>query len=169
MDYQQNDLNGREIGWEETIENDSSFTLLPEGDYRFVVTKFERGRHNGSDKLPPCNKAVLTLQVSNGQQSTLIEHQLFLHTKTEGMLCEFFTAIGQRKHGERLAPRWNEVIGAKGTCKVYINTWKGRDGQDMQSNRIKKFYAPEETPASAAPAAPDAPAQSWKNYQPGKF
>ena len=132
-------LNG-EIGWDGAIENDSEFQLLPEGDYNFRVVKFERGRHAGSDKLPPCNKAILTIELWNGSARSTIEHNLFLHSKCEGLLCEFFTAIGQRKHGERLVPRWNEVMGATGTCKVSVREWIGRDGDKKQSNDIKRFY-----------------------------
>lgn len=137
----------RAFGWNDTIRNDSTFELLPEGDYDFTVEKFERGRHNGSDKLPPCNKAILTIRVSNGEKSTTLEHNLFLHTKTESMLCQFFTAIGQRKHGESLQMDWNRVIGARGRCKLSVRNWTGRNGENMQSNQISRFYEPS-TPAS---------------------
>ena len=124
--------------------------LLPDGEYDFTVKKFDRARHNGSDKLPPCNKAVLTLEVTDGKNKTTIEHNLFLHQKTEGFLCEFFTAIGQRKHGEALRMNWPAVVGAKGRCKVYVDKWTGKDGQQKEANKIKKFVAPKAD--SAAPA-----------------
>ena len=53
----------RELDWNDEIEKDSDFTLLPEGDYDFTVESFERGRHPGSDKLPACNKAILKLRI----------------------------------------------------------------------------------------------------------
>lgn len=140
----------REFDWNDTIENDSSFVLLPEGIYDFVVTKFERGRHTGSDKLPPCNKAILTLVFDMPEYGRVeIKHNLFLHTKCEGMLCEFFTAIGLRKHGERLQMDWNKVLGTRGKAKVYIEKWKSDKGNDMESNKIKKFIEPEETATAA--------------------
>ncbi len=169
----------REYGWDDAIENDSLFEVLPEGDYDFRVVKFERARHPGSDKLPPCNKAILTIELSNGTRRTTIEHHLFLHSKCEGLLCEFFTAIGQRKHGERLVPRWNEVIGSTGTCKVIIDKWTGRNDQPMESNKIRRFYEKGHTitaPAAAAsvtstPVSP-APASSPvmpSGYTAGQF
>lgn len=158
------DLN-REYGWDDAIENDGTFEVLPEGDYDFRVVKFERGRHPGSDKLPPCNKAILTIEVSNGSKKSTIEHHLFLHSKCEGLLCEFFTSIGQRKHGERLVPRWNEVIGSTGTCKVYVDKWTGRNGQPMESNKIRRFY--EKGHAIATQPAPSPVMQS--GYTPGQF
>lgn len=147
-----------ELDWDSEISHDSEFTLLPEGEYDFTVKKFERARHNGSPKLPACNKAVLTIEVTDGKNKAVIEHNLFLHQKTEGMLCEFFTAIGQRKHGETLKMNWPAVMGAKGRCKVYIDKWQGKDGQPKESNKIKKFIAPK---ADATPAAPAA--KTWNS------
>ena len=43
----------RELDWDDEIERESDFVLLPEGDYDFTVTGFERARHEGSEKLPP--------------------------------------------------------------------------------------------------------------------
>lgn len=135
------DVVEREFGWDDQIENDGpDFVLLPEGDYEFEVTAFERGRHNGSDKLPPCNKATLTIKIADSEgNETHIKHNLFLHSKCEGMLCAFFTSIGQRKKGEKVTMNWTAVPGSKGRCKVGIKTYEGK-----QYNEIKKFYEPVE-------------------------
>ncbi len=54
----------RELGWNDTIMKDADeYVILPAGDYDFVVESLERGRHEGSEKLPPCNKAILNLRV----------------------------------------------------------------------------------------------------------
>ena len=153
----------RELGWEDEIEKDGSdWVLLPEGDYDFVVTKFERARHAGSAKLPACPKAVLTLLIATPEGGTTIEHNLFLHTKTEGLLSSFFCAIGQKKHGERFKPNWSKVIGATGRCKIYVDTYTKNDGTEGQSNKVKKFYDKEQpTPAPAVPAA--------GGFTPGQF
>lgn len=136
----------REFGWEDSIENDSpDFIILAEGDYDFEVTGFERARHNGSDKLPPCNKAIVTITIESDQGTVNIKHNLFLHSKCEGLLCAFFTGIGHRKHGERLRMDWNRVIGSKGRCKVVPREWKSKKNETMYSNEIKKFYEPENT------------------------
>lgn len=144
---------GRELGWEDQIENDGpDFVLLPEGDYDFEVIKFERGRHTGSEKLPACNKAVVHIKVKGSQGETTIQHQLFLHTKTEGLLCAFFTGIGQRKHGERLNMNWSKVPGSKGRCKIYVDKFiSNKDGKELSSNKISKFYEPETQPAIFEP------------------
>jgi hypothetical protein len=135
----------REFGWDDQIENDGpEFALLPDGDYDFEIVDFERGRHNGSDKLPPCNKAIVHVKVEGPEGINIIKHNLFLHSKTEGMLCAFFTSIGQRKKGERVSMNWNAVVGSKGRCKVYIDNWTNDKGEVKSSNQIKKFYEPDE-------------------------
>lgn len=60
------------------------------------------------------------------------------------MLCAFFTAIGQRKKGEKITMNWSAVVGAVGKCKVKIRNWKNSDGEARQSNEIARFYEPEE-------------------------
>ena len=134
----------RELGWDDVIENDSpEFVILPDGDYDFEVVDFERGRHNGSEKLPPCNKAIVHIRIEGKEGISIIKHQLFLHTITEGMLCAFFTGIGQRQKGERLKMNWNAVVGSKGRCKVGTRKWTNDEGKEMTFNEIKKFYEPE--------------------------
>lgn len=140
----------RELGWDDAIENDSpEFALLDEGDYDFEVTGMERQRYQGGAKLPPCNMAVLKIRVNAPDGRTAaVSHRLYLHTRTEGLLCAFFTAIGERKHGDRLVPNWNRVVGARGRCHVGVYT-SNRDGR--QYNEIKRFLEPEsETPSPAA-------------------
>lgn len=140
--------NGYELGWDAEIENEGKdFIVAEPGDYNFVVTGFERARFNGSDKMPPCNQAKLSIRIeipdANGE--CVIKHNLFLHSKTEWKLCEFFTSIGQRKKGQRVSMNWNAVIGARGRCKVTKRSFKNKNtGADMWSNDIDKFYAPEE-------------------------
>lgn len=151
----------REFDWDDFIENDSpDYVILPEGDYNFTVMGFERARFNGSEKLPPCNKAVLSLEVESPEGRTIITHNLFLHTRTEGLICAFFNAIGQRKKGEKLQMNWNKVIGSTGRCKVGVHTYTKKDGSEGKSNNIQKFYPKEET---APPATP------MHAYQAGKF
>lgn len=62
------------MDWDDAIESDGQeYVLLEEGDYNFQVVDFERGRFPGSAKIPPCNKAALTLQVktADGKIATI--------------------------------------------------------------------------------------------------
>lgn len=140
-----NEQNVQTFGWDDTIEKDGGgFVLLPAGDYNFYVQGFERQYHPGSAKLPPCNKAVLTLLVGDPfGQSTTLTHNLFLCSKCEGLLCDFFTSIGDRNRGEALRPNWQGLVGKTGRCRLKIETWTGRDGSERQSNRIERFLEPD--------------------------
>lgn len=140
----------RELEWNDVIEKDGGdYVLLPEGDYDFTVESFDRGRHNGSDKLPPCNKAMLKLRVESPQGTAYINHNLFLHTITEGMLSSFFASIGQKRKGEPLRMDWNRVPGSRGRAKIGVYRYM-KDGEERQVNEVKRFYAKED----AGPKAP---------------
>lgn len=137
---------GYELGWDAEIENEGQdFVVAEDGDYDFTVTGFERARFAGSKKMPPCNQAKLSIKLDmpNGE-NCIIKHNLFLHTKTEWKLCEFFTAIGQRKHGQRVSMNWNAVNGARGRCKVSKRSFVSKDGKTLWTNDIDKFYDPAE-------------------------
>ena len=66
---------GREFGWDDVIQNDGQeFEPIPEGDYDFVIDKFERSRSSGSAKLPPCNMAVVYFRINHkGREVTIRE------------------------------------------------------------------------------------------------
>lgn len=140
----------REYGWNDTITKDADeYIILPEGDYDFVVENFERARHEGSEKLPPCNKAIINIKVyaPNGEK-VIVRHNLFLHTRTEGMLAAFFSAIGQKKKNQPLNMNWNTVPGSSGRCKITTKEYNGN-----KYNEVKRFYPKEDT----------------KGYVPGQF
>lgn len=137
--------NGYELGWDAEIENDGAeFVVAEDGDYDFTVIGFERARFNGSDKMPPCNQAKLSIRIEIPGQigECVIKHNLFLHSKTEWKLCEFFTSIGQRKKGERVSMNWNAVPNARGRCKVTKRSFRTKDGKELWTNDIVKFYEP---------------------------
>ena len=56
------------LDWNSDISNDGQdFVILPEGEYVFQVVDLEKGRHSGSEKLQPCPKATLTLEVRTAE------------------------------------------------------------------------------------------------------
>ena len=164
-----NENTGLPLGWDDEIEKDGSeFVLLPEGNYIFSVSAFERKRYtptSAASKLPACNQAQLHISIDNAPEgSTTIMHNLFLFSTMEWKLSEFFRAIGQKKHGEKLKMNWNSVIGSSGYCKVGIHTFTKKDGTEGKSNEIIKFYDPEDNIKGRNEATTAAPAQqhSWK-------
>lgn len=138
--YQNQNQNAEfELDWEGSIEKELEFIVLPEGDYPFKVESFTRSRFNGSDKMPACNMAVLKIRVDGpNDQSTLITHRLFLHSRTEWKLSEFFRSIGQKKENERIQMNWNLVAGSRGMCKLGKRVYNGNE-----YNEIQKFYPAE--------------------------
>lgn len=137
--------NGYELNWDSEIEKEGTeFVVAENGDYDFTITGFERGRFQGSAKMPACNQAKLTVRLSIPGSDGVCEvkHNLFLHSKCEWKLCEFFTAIGQRQSGQRVAMNWNAVPGATGRCKVSKRSFESKDGKTLWTNDIEKFYPP---------------------------
>lgn len=135
----------REFGWDDLIDDEGSeYTLIPEGDYDFRVESVSRGRHNGSEKMPACNKAILKILINYNGKEIAIEHNLFLHSRSEKNLGNFFLAIGLKKKGEPLHMNWNAVPGAKGRCHVNNREYNGN-----KYNNIKYFITSEEKPKAA--------------------
>lgn len=148
----------RAYGWDDEIQHDGGqYTLLPPGEYPFTVLKFERGRYEGGEKIPACNKAIVTIEVDAGAEGiSQVEVNFMLHSKLEGLLCSFFKCIGHRKHGEPLRMNWPATIGCSGWCKL-----AHRDGKDGKKfNDIKQWIDPEKAPKAEAATA--APFQPWQ-------
>ena len=134
-----NTTTDRALGWDDEFTNVSQdFVLLPEG----------------SAKLPPCSMAKLTLKIFGGALGdTTVTHRLYLHTKTQGLLGAFFESIGQCRKGDTFRPRWNEIVGSKGRCKLGVHDYVKKSGDPGQSNEVIRFLPPPEEKA--------APSQGW--------
>lgn len=154
--------------WDSTIEKDAEqYTLLAPGNYPFEVMSLERGRHDGSARLPACPKATLKLLVSgrdaDGNECvTTVTHSLFLHSTREASLSAFFASIGLKKKGEQLVMRW-DIIGATGFAKVIVEDYVDKNGEPRQSNKIKYFYSPEEADELRAKSNLSAPQNAASN------
>lgn len=139
------------LNWDDEIVQESTFTLLPEGEYDYKVVNFERAWYDGSDKIPPCNKAIITIKVETPQGDAELKENLFLTTKTEGLLSAFFGSIGQKKKGEPLRMNWNKVIGATGRAKIGTREYNGNT-----YNQVKRWLSPDDKPAPTGGFKPGA-------------
>lgn len=176
--YNQQPQNDGVYDWDSEIQQESSFVLLPAGDYRFTIEKFERARYNGGEKIPPCNKAIITFRVyAPDGTSTLIQENYLLYQSMEWKLSEFFAAIGLKKKGEPVRMKWtSELIGKSGVCKVYVDNYKKKTDAEGEktgySNKIDKLYPAYDQPALQPPAQP-APQQTAlppaRNWTAGSF
>lgn len=135
----------RELGWDDQITQEGSeFIVLPAGIYDFKVIKFERGRFDGGNKIPACNEALLQLEINSTVGKTILLEHLYLHSKTEWKLSEFFTCIGQKKKGEPLKMNWTLVPGAIGRAEVEINKYTDKNGNERTNNKVKKYLPKEQ-------------------------
>ncbi len=150
------------MDWNDSLEVDEQeFTLLPEGDYTFTVEKFERGTFPGSQKLPACPKAKLTLRVESKGGPAFIITDLILHRVLEWKLSSFFRSIGAKRHGEPLVMNWNAVPGASGRAHITQRTYTTKNGEKRTVNDIGAFLDPDAAPAQRAPARQAAPADDF--------
>lgn len=165
--------NFKEFGWEDEIVNESSdYILLEEADYDFTVSKVERARHPGSDKIAPCNMAKVTFTVWGKEDKIEITENFFLCNKMEWKLSQLFLSVGMKKHGEPLKMNWSAIIGKTGKCHVYVDTYTKRDGTEGKSNKIKKYYAYDEQVTTVSPKAITSAPQTTANHggwKPGEF
>lgn len=145
---------GKELGWDDQIENEGTdYEPLPAGVYDFTVHSMDRARFAGSEKMAACNMANIDLLIKdvNGNERHVFD-SLYLNTKAEWRLSQFFAAIGQKKKGEPLKPNWNAVPGSTGRVELSVNEYTAKTGEKRKNNRVSKFLEPEQ-----------------KTYQAGKF
>ena len=147
------DVLGREMGWDDSVENEGQdFEPLPAGTYEFEVASMERARFGGSDKMAACNMANLTLVVTDneGKERNVFD-SLYLNTKAEWRLSQFFLCIGQKKKGEPLKPNWNEVPGSKGKVELIVNEYTDKNGNPRKNNKVSKYlpYEPKKFTAGS--------------------
>ena len=135
----------KELGWDEGFSkdfNENDFILLPEGDYDFTVESFERGRYEGGNWIPPCNKAILKLSIEGPEGPASIILNLYLCTKDSCRreIYRFFESIGQVKDGEDLRPNWTpgNLVGQTGRAHVIQRPDK-KDPSKVYNNIIY-FY-----------------------------
>jgi len=128
------------MGWNDSIEEDGiDFVILPEGDYNFIVTHFERGRFPGGPKVPGCNKAAITVKVETKEGTANVKFDLLLYRTLEWRISGFFRCIGQKKHGEKLTMDWNKVVGSKGRAHFKQRSYINSQGDERVVNDVDRF------------------------------
>ena len=164
--YNQPESDGA-FGWEDEIENEDAFVLLPDGDYWFKIMKVDKGRYDGGPKISACPKAIVEFEITcpDGNTVTLTETFL-LHQKMEWKLSQFFASIGMKAKGEKLKMNWSPaIIGKTGICKIIVNKYT-KDGSEHENNRIDKLYPSYEQPTLPPPAQAQQPYQQSVYNQP---
>ena len=148
------------FGWDDEVE-ESEFELLPDGDYKFKVTGFERAWFNGSAKIAPCNQAnvELTIEWVNDkgmQRTSKLVHRMKLTKSLGFIIYAFFESIGLRKKGDGTTKMpWDQIIDKTGVCMIGHHD----DDKGNSYNDIVKCYPAESAPTVTknVPPEPAAP------------
>lgn len=137
------------MDWGDEVSKENSFEVLPEGDYAFTVTGFERSRHNPEKpgKIPAgCNVAVVSFRV----EGQTLKENFFLHRSMEWKITGLFSALGMREKGHPVRMNWADIVGRSGYLHLAVEQYTKRDGTKGETNRIKKLYAPWDKEYAAA-------------------
>lgn len=131
------DYRGKEMGWDDPVEKGEAYVLLEPGDYDFVIESFERGRFEGSDKVPPCPRALLKVKVEAPEGICIMNESLLLYDRMQWKLAEFFLSIGIEEKDGKVKPDWNLVPRATGRATIEVRP----DPKDLSKkyNHVKKY------------------------------
>lgn len=123
--------------------------LLPEGPAMFTVLSVKRAREQFGKDGGVQNVAKVRMLVVSDVDGTEaeMEENIWLVLKLKWKFIAFFTAIGQRKHGDEgpFVPDWAKVEGATGRCEINYRQYTNKDKETVTVNNIKAFVASEET------------------------
>lgn len=148
----------RAMEWDEdATATTNEFTVLEPGTYTFRVEDFARAEYNGSDKIPACHEADVTISCANpeGAQAKLTV-RFFMVTSMQWKMTQFFRACGalapDSPDGTSFKPGqlFKESVGMIGRCVVSKRRFTGKDGKEREANDVKEFVAPKAAPASSA-------------------
>lgn len=144
------------LRWNSEIDaSQRPFEILPEGTIAaFEVTEFEQGTVSFQQLTCPQAKLKLVCEAADGRRA-FVRENLTLSTRWQWKLALFFRCIGQRVSGERIRPDWAIVKGARGTCVLGIERWRGREGDERESNVVKRFLDPAEVPTQPEQGQPE--------------
>lgn len=131
------DYRGKELGWDEEVCKGDEYVLLPAGDYDYTIESFERGRYEGSDKVPPCNRALLKVRVDAPEGSAIMSESLLLYDKMQWKLAEFFLSIGSEEVNGKVKMNWNLVPQASGRATIEIR--EDKKDASKKYNHVKKW------------------------------
>ena len=127
------------MDWNDVIEDDGQeFVVLPEGDYNFVVTNFERGRFPGSAKIPATNKETKSIQIFSEMGVASIKFDLVLSKSLTWKVSAFFRSIGQKKV-VKTTMDWNKVLGAKGRAHIKQKVYTNQSDEEKNINDLDYF------------------------------
>lgn len=148
---------GTAIGWDDEGQvQDSTFEVLPEGEYTYEVVNFKRERFDGSQNMNACPVAALQLKCTNVDTGIMSTGfcRLYLNSKVMFRISNFFKSCGlvdaQAPEGTGIPMSlFGKCVGASGRVKVKLSKSE-RNGRTYENNDFD-FVVPKGD-ASEAPA-----------------
>ena len=141
------DFDNEVFSWDDELD-EASFSVLPEGDYKFRVLTWERGRFEPKDptKGPACDQATLHLEVEGTDEDgkptkVTVFHRLRLRKKELGFIRRFFDCLGLASNDGKAVMPWNKIEGETGICELEVHEYNGK-----KSNQVKQFYEKSKAP-----------------------
>ena len=129
------------LDWNSVIQDDGKdfIDLLPDGEYVFTVSAFERQYYPGGPKLPACPRAHMTLEIVTDEGIAHVFTDIFLYRGGEWKISSFFRCIGVKEKGESIEMDWNGVVGARGRARIGSRSYTDRNGNQRTINEVKSF------------------------------
>ena len=129
------------LDWDSELSGESNgFVVLPEGICTIEIMELTRGRYKGSEKLPPCNEAVLKIKATtpNGE-AAVFSYRLRLCSSLVWLLRSFFECVGLAEPGQPFQMQWDCIKGRTGRAKIKVRDYTDDNGVKHQINDIDCF------------------------------
>lgn len=124
-----------------TAESEQEFSVIPEGEYNFVVQGFERTMSQKGSKM-----AKLTLGVETDSGVLPVFDYLVLTTKMEWKLSQFFECVGLKEKKVPLKSMpWDKVSGTEGRVKIIVEEHEYK-GEMRKGNKVGKYLPSDKKP-----------------------
>lgn len=129
---------GTPMGWDDEISAEpTQFITLKPGEYEFTIESVEKTYFEGSDDLAACNVAVINMIIDTPEGKAHVSRKLYLNSKEEPKLSQFFECIGMKKPGQKgFHPQWN-LTGWTGKCHIGTHPYNGKT-----YNHVSYFVLP---------------------------
>lgn len=147
-----------------------SFVTIEPGIYQYTISKLEKGRHEGSPKLPPCPKASLTLDIVYKGDTVSVIDNIFMIKKNMGYIGRLFESAGFPVDANgNVQVDWNTIVGRSGYCEI-----KNRQYQGNTYNDVKRYISPNDmqtlgTAPAQQPAAGGFNSSGFGGFSGAKF
>lgn len=135
------------LDWTDEVEDSGmDFILLGEGDYVFVVEKFDKERYEGGNKVPPCPRATLTLAIPlpDGRTARVFD-RILLYSGNKWRIFRFFESLGfEGNQDGKMMSHWDEIVGRQGVVRIKQRKYTTKNGDEKITNDVDSYIKPAE-------------------------